>query len=164
MLPENISHDVSLINPDKEPLQYSVLSVGDPNDVDFYFVPLYFGDAFTRPAAELRIGKMKVIVPLDWSILCGDANLGLVEVIEIKHLNDREFDAFLFNPIDGRMPHFEEIELMNTYPDVDWITPKLKSGHLLAVPLTPKPKPLCAFFVRETGRITDNLDITRILP
>jgi len=158
----NRSFDMNALPVQIEDLRYCVLDYSDQNNVDFYFIPLVFLDVFPRPAADLQIGPYRLQVPLDWSIVIADKNFGNVEILEIKHLNDRPFEAFLLNPINGFMPSFEEITIENIFPDVTWNMPKLKYGHILAVPLTDKPAPPCAFFVREIQKLPDQLDITKI--
>ncbi len=66
------------------------------------------------------------------------------------------------NPISGYIPEFEEITIENIFPDVMWTMPKLKYGHILAVPLNDGPRPPCAFFVRETTKLPECLDLTKI--
>jgi hypothetical protein len=100
-------------------------------------------------------------VPLDWSIVIADKNMGTMEVIDLKHINDREFQAFCFNPINGYMPSFYDIDIENIFPNVTWSVPKLKNGHLLAVPLSGS-EPLCAFFLKDVNKIPESLDITKI--
>ena len=130
--------------------------------VDFMFPPVVFLDQFTRPSAEIAIGDYHVHVPLDWSIIIADKNMGCLEIIDIKHINDREFQAFCYNPISGYMPSFPEIEIINIFPDVSWNVPKLANGQLLAIPLNSKPEPPCAFIVRDTNKLPDSLDITKL--
>lgn len=162
MLPEN--EVFSLVNlPDEvDDLQYFVLDYSDQNDVDFKAFPLIFLDIFSRPAADLQIGPYRIMMPLDWSVVIADKDFGYMEIIEIKHLNDRDFDVFCMNPISGYMPEFHEISIQNTFPDFSWSMPKLKFGHLLAVPLTDKPGAPCALFVKDTNKLPDTLDITKI--
>jgi hypothetical protein len=150
-LPENI-----------DDLRYCVLDYSNINDVDFYFIPLIFLDQFPRPSADLLLGKYRIQMPLDWSIVIADKHKGHMEILELKHLNDRPFSAFIMNPINGYMPAFEEITMENIFPDVTWTMPKLKYGHILAIPLNDSPKPPCAFFVRDTNRLPESLDITKI--
>ena len=66
------------------------------------------------------------------------------------------------NPITGYMPDFGEITHLNNFPDVTWNMPKLKYGHILAVPLEAKPNPACAFFVKDVHRLPESLDITKV--
>jgi len=163
LLPENTTFDMTDLPPQVDfDLRYCVLDYSDPKDPDFYFIPLVFVDTFPRPAADLRIGPYRIQMPLDWSVVIADKHLGIMEIVELKHLNDREFDAFAFNPVRGYMPEFHEITIENVFPDLDWYMPKLKFGHILAVPLHNGPNPPCAFFVRDTNRLPDTLDISKI--
>lgn len=126
------------------------------------FPPVVMLDQFTSRAADLRIGKFRVSVPLDWSIIIADKNMGNVEIIDIKHINDRDFQVFCFNPISGYMPSFPDLEIENIYSDVTWTVPKLINGHILAVPLNDDDEPLCALFVKDTNKLPESLDITKI--
>ncbi|RYD66155.1 MAG: hypothetical protein EOP83_05700 [Verrucomicrobiaceae bacterium] len=143
-------------------MRYCVLDYSNQADVDFYYIPLVFLDVFPRPAADLKIGPYRIRMPLDWSIVIADKNFGLVEILELKHLNDREFSAFALNPMKSYMPSFFEITIENVFPDATWHMPRLKYGHILAVPLHDGPDPLCAFFLRDTNKIPESLDITKI--
>ncbi len=155
--------DVDDIPKDAEvDIRYCVLDYSDQKNVDFIFYPLVFLEEFARPAADISLGKYNIQVPLDWSIIIADKNMGSLEIIELKHLNGREFQAFAFNPISGYMPSFFDIEIQNIFPDVSWTVPKLKNGHLLAVPITKGKEPLCVFFVKDTNKLPDHLDITKI--
>jgi hypothetical protein len=144
-------------------LRYCVLDYTDVNNVDYMFIPLLFLESFNMPAVDLRIGEFRVQMPMDWSIVIGDKNSGELEIIELKKLNDRPFQTFAINPISGYMPSFLDIEIINVFPDVKWYFPKLKFGHLLAVPLNTEKKPLCNFIVRDINKIPEILDITQMV-
>lgn len=161
--PENNVYDLTII-PEivEDDLRYCVLDYSNPSDVDFLFVPMIFLDVFTRPSADLRIGRYRVQMPLDWSIVIADKDFGYMEIIELKDLRDRPFEAAIFNPITGFMPDFGEITHLNNFPDVTWNMPKLKYGHILMVPLENKPNPACAFFLKDIHRCPESLDITKI--
>lgn len=162
LLPENHSFDMDVVPDQVDDLRYCVLDYSNQQDVDFFFIPLIFLDVFPRPAADLRIGKWRVQMPLDWSIVIADKDFGHMEILELKHLNDRPFEAFIFNPVNGYMPQFGEISIENVYPDVTWNMPKLKYGHILAVPLEDGDSPACAFFVKDVNRLPESLDISKI--
>ena len=159
----NRSLDMTIVPDEVDDLNYCVLDYSNPDDVDFVFLPLVYLDSFSRPAADLRIGKHRLQMPLDWSIVIADKNLGNVEIIELSQLNDRDFDIFGFNPITSTMPQFHDILIEDTFPDIQWYMPKLANGHLLAVPLTGGDNPTCAFFVRDTNKLPDSLDITKLI-
>lgn len=161
--PNNNVYDMNVI-PDvvDDNFRYCVLDYSNQNDVDLYFIPVVFLEKFSRPAADLKIGPHRIMMPLDWSVVIADKNLGVMEIIELKHLNDREFDVFAFNPISGYIPEFHDISIQNIFPDYSWNMPKLKQGHFLAVPLANVPEPPCAFFVKDTNKLPDTLEITKI--
>jgi hypothetical protein len=140
-LPEEIDED----------LRYGVLDYSNTSEVDYMFVPLVFLESFSCPAAVLRIGKHELKVPLDWSLIIGEPDHGEPEVINVMSLNDRGFSTFVFNPINGYKPEWQRVEV-----------PKLKFGHILAVPLEKKEDPVCAFFLKETNKIPEVLDLNKI--
>jgi len=157
-------------------IRYCVLDYSNQNDVDYLWMPLIFLESFSSPAVDLRIGKYRIQLPLDWSIVIGEKDLGDIEIISLVSINDRAFNAFCFNPLTSYIPEFLEIEIMNVFPDVKWYVPKLKYGHILAVPLrdcTEPPKkdekgrwleygPQVAFCLRDTNKIPDALDIRKL--
>jgi hypothetical protein len=102
-------------------------------------------------------------MPLDWSIVICDKHLGNMEIIELKHLNDRDFEVFVLNPINGYMPQFLDVTIQNVFPDITWNIPKLKRGHILAVPLKEGHSSPCAFFVKDVNKLPDGLDISKVL-
>jgi hypothetical protein len=159
---ENIARSINQIPDNAEDLRYCVLDYSNQHDVDYHFLPLLFLESFHSPCIDIKIGNSSVQMPLDWSVIIGDMNLGDLEVMPLIYLMDKDFDVFCFNPINGFMPKFQRLEIINTWPDVKWFFPKLKNGHLLAVPLDDSPSPLCAFFVKETNKIPDSLDIRKM--
>jgi len=88
---------------------------------------------------------------------------GDLEVMPLVYLMDKDFDVFCFNPINGYMPSFFKLEIINTWPDVKWYFPKLKNGHFLSVPLSDEDGALCVFFVKDVSKILDNIDIRKII-
>jgi hypothetical protein len=160
---DNSTFEMNNIPDEVEDVRYCVLDYSDQQNVDYMFIPLLFLESFNEPAVDLRIGNHRVQMPMSWSIIIGDKNSGDLEIICLKQINDRPFEAFTMNPISGYMPHFQDVEIMNVFPDVKWYFPKLKYGHILAAPLEDKEQPLCAFFVKDTNKIPDSLDITQMV-
>ena len=97
-------------------------------------------------------------MPLDWKVIIGDPEEGELFVISITSLNDRGFSAFLYNPLTGSKPDFAEIDIVDIYQEVKWYFPKIKSGQLLAVPLTNGDNPLCAYFVKDISRQSETIE------
>lgn len=159
---DNVAFELNQLPDEIEDLRYGVLDWSDPKNVDYHFVPLIFMETFHAPAAVLRIGNNVIQVPLDWHVVIGEPDHGDPEVLSIMHINDRGFSAFTFNPISSFRPEFRPIEIINVFQDVRWFTPKLKYGHILAVPLEAGEKPVCAYFVKETNKLPEVLDISKI--
>jgi hypothetical protein len=139
-------------------LRFAVLDNSNPQDPDYFFVPLIFLESFSTPAAVLQIGKHRITMPLDWKVIIGDPEEGELFVISITSLNDRGFSAFLYNPLTGSKPDFAEIDIIDIYQEVKWYFPKVKSGQLLAVPLTNGDNPECAYFVKDISRQSESID------
>lgn len=142
---------------------YCVLDYSDPSNPDYYFIPMFFLEQFSSPAAYLKIGDYKIQVPLEWSIIIGEKHLGDLEVVRIDQVLDKDFSAFVFNPINGYQPKFYKIDVMDVYPDILWHVPKLRNGHILSVPLSNKEEPECIFLVKETNKLPDYLEIMKLV-
>ena len=155
---ENTAYEMNDIPDEVDDLRFAILDNSNPTDPDYFFIPLIFLESFNAPAAVLQIGPYKVKMPLDWKMVIGEAEQGELHVMPITSLNDRGFDAFTFNPLTGGMPEFHNIDIVDIYTEVKWYFPKMKTGQLLAVPLTEGKNPVCAYFVKEISRQCEQLD------
>lgn len=157
LTPENIPFDLNDLPDEIEnDLRFSVLDNSDPNDPDFFMMPLIFLESFNSPAIVMTIAGYQIQMPLDWSIVVGDPESGAdPEVMPLTSINERGFDALIYNPITSFRFDYAPIEIVNIYQDVKWFFPKLRNGHLLTVPLTNKPNPQCAYFVKDVTRATE---------
>lgn len=160
---ENKAFDLNQLPEKVDDLRYCVLDYSDSTAIDYYWYPLIFLDIFSSPCADIKIGPYNIQMPLDWSIVVGDKHLGDLEIMRLIDLNDKDFDAFAINPIKGFMPDFFNIEIVNVFADVKWYFPRLKNGHILALPLTNGDNPMCVFFVKEVGKLPDTLDIRQLV-
>ena len=158
---ENTTYELDDIPETVDDLRYGVLDYTNPKNVDYFFIPLIFLESFYSPAAVLRVGEYTVNVPLDWSIVICDPEVGDPEVVSLMSLNDRGFKTYCFNPISGFRPEFHEIDIIDIYPDVKWYFPKMKPGQLLCTPLIGGNKPMCAYFVKEVSRQSEIVDYTK---
>ena len=153
-LPETIEDDV----------RFSVLDNSDPKNPDFFFVPLIFLESFSAPAMVLDIGGHEVTMPVDWSVAVGCSESGNdLEVLPLTSINDRGFEAFLFNPLKSFKTDFAEIKIVNFYTDVKWYFPKMKNGQLLSIPISEGKNPLCAYFVKDISRQCEIIDFGKLL-
>ena len=153
-LPETIEDDV----------RFSVLDNSDPKNPDFFFVPLIFLESFSAPAMVLDIGGHEVTMPVDWSVAVGCSESGNdLEVLPLTSINDRGFEAFLFNPLTSFKTDFAEIKIVNFYTDVKWYFPKMKNGQLLSVPIREGKNPLCAYFVKDISRQCEVIEYSLLM-
>ena len=142
-LPEQIEDDI----------RFSVLDNSDPKEPDFFFIPLIFLESFSSPAIVMEINGQEISMPLDWHIAVGDSQSGNdVEILPLTSINDRGFEAFIFNPLKSYKPDFAELKVTNFYNDVKWHVPKTKNGQLLSVPIKDGHNPPCAFFIKDNLR------------
>mgnify|MGYP003334910645 FL=1 len=159
---DNTSFDMNNLPDEIDDLRYCVLDYSDPANADYHWVPLVFLESFSAPAAVLKIGEYTIQMPLDWSIIIGEPELGEPEVVPIMSVNDRGFKAFHFNPFTSFRPNFQTIEIVNVFTEIKWYFPKLKFGHILAVPLTDGPNPPCAYFIKETQKVPEVLALDKM--
>ena len=82
-----------------ENLRFAVLDNSNPEEPDFFYIPLIFLESFNAPAAVLEIGPHKIKMPLDWKMLIGEAGQQEMHVLPITSLNDRGFEALLDVPL-----------------------------------------------------------------
>lgn len=145
-------------------MQFGILDNSNPQEPDFYFMPLIYLESFNAPAIVLKIGNNEVTMPIDWCIAVGDSSSAThIEILPLTSLNDRGFDALVFNPISDFRIEFKKIEIVNFYNDVKWYFPKMKVGHLLATPLQNKDQPECAYFVKEISRHSEMIHLDKLL-
>jgi hypothetical protein len=153
-LPDQIEDDI----------RFSVLDNSDPQNPDFFFVPLIFLESFSAPAMVIEIAGKEFTMPVDWSVAVGCSESGNdLEILPLTSLNDRGFEAFLFNPLTSYKTDFAEIKIVNFYQDIKWYFPKMRNGQLLSVPISEGENPLCAFFVKEISRQNEVIDFGMLL-
>lgn len=160
LLINNESYDLTNI-PDEvdDNMRFSVLDNSNPADPDFFFIPLIFLESFNSPAVVLEINGKELTMPLDWCMAVGCSEAGSdLEVLPLTSLNERGFEAFLFNPLTSYQCYFGKIEIVNFYNDVKWYFPKMKNGQLLSMPISDGKDPLCAFFVKDISRQSEVID------
>ena len=147
-----------------EDIRFSVLDNSNPKEPDFFFIPLIFLESFSAPAMVLEIAGKQITMPVDWNIAVGCSESGNdLEILPLTSLNDRGFEAFLFNPLSSYKSEFGDINIVNFYTDVKWYFPKMKNGQLLSVPITDGDKPLCAFFVKDISKQCEVIEYSKLL-
>ena len=148
----------------EEDIRFSVLDNSNSDDPDFYFIPLIFLESFSAPAIVMEINGNEIMMPIDWHIAVGDSETNNdLEILPLTSLNDRGFQAFLFNPVKSYKADYAEVKILNFYNDVKWYFPKLKNGQLLTVPLSEGHNPECAFFVKDISRQMELIDYGKLI-
>lgn len=158
---DNIKYDLSTLPEEIEDLRFAILDNSNPQNVDYFYIPLIFLESFNSPALVLRIGNRTIKMPLDWQILIGEPDLGDLETLPLTSINDRGFKAFEFNPINGFRPSFLDIEILDVYHDVTWYAPRLKNGQFLCVPIDDGASPRCVYFVKEISKNCEIIDFNQ---
>ena len=162
---DNVCYKLSNL-PDQidEEIHFSVLDNSDAKNPDFFFIPLIFIESFSSPAIVMEINGKEIMMPVDWCMAVGDSTSGNdLEILPLTSINDRGFEAFLFNPLSSFKFDFGDIQITNFYNDVKWYFPKMKNGQLLSVPIEDGPSPLCAYFVKDISRQSEVIDYTNLL-
>ena len=160
---ENVTYDLNAVPNEVDDLQYCVLDCTNPKALDYFFIPLIFLESFNAPAVILDIGGQQIEMPMDWSILVGEKELGICEMVPLTSLNDRGFEAFVHNPFSGYTHEFKEVKIVNVFQEVKWYFPKLKNGHVLTMPVKAGSKPSCVFFAKELNQIPDQIQVGDLL-
>ena len=105
---DNTSYNLNNL-PDEleEDLRFSVLDNSDIDNPDFFFIPLIFLESFSSPAIVMDVAGNEVMMPVDWHMAVGDSNTGNdLEILPLTSLNDRGFEAFLFNPLKSYQANY----------------------------------------------------------
>ncbi len=140
--------------------RFAILDNSNPAEPDFFFQPLIFLESFNSPAIVLKIDGKEIAMPIEWYIAVGDSSCACdIEILPLTSLNSRGFEALVFNPLTSYRVEFKPIEIINFYNDVKWYFPKMRSGHLLATPLSVGANPDCSYFIKE---ITRNSEIIKL--
>ncbi len=156
---DNVTYDLNAVPNEVDDLQYCVLDCTNPKSLDYFYIPLIFLESFNAPAVILDIGGQQIEMPMDWSIMIGEKELGICEMIPLTSLNDRGFECFASNPFSGYIHQFIEVKIVNVFQEVKWYFPKLKNGHILTMPLNAGAKPNCVYFAKELNQIPDSIQV-----
>ena len=112
---------------------FSVLRFKDPKNPDFFFDSLDHIEEFSSYSTKLSIGPYEMFAPLHWSILCSD--MEYVQTIPLAEFSGRDFYAFCLNPIDGYMPEYHKVRIVEIYSNNTWSSPPVQDKDMLVVPI-----------------------------
>ena len=159
---DDTSFELNTLPEEINDMRFTILDNSNPDEPDFFYIPLIFLESFTSPALVLKIGDYKIKMPVDWEIVIGEDEIGDLESLPLTSINDRDFKAFQFNSLSAHRPTFELIEILDVYSEVNWYAPKLKNGQFLAVPIESGPKPKCVYFIKEVSRNCEVIDYSKV--
>ena len=159
---DNVCFPMTDVPDEVDDLRFAVLDNSNPEDPDYFFIPLIFLESFNSPALVLKIGQDTIKMPLDWCMLIGEPDHGDLEVLSLTSINDRGFKAFTFNPLSDYKPEFRDVEIVDVQQEVRWCFPKMKQGQMLAVKLNNGTKPNSAYFVKEVTRNNEIVDVGKV--
>ena len=163
LLDTNTKYNLENLPEEVDDLRFAILDNSNPANVDYHYIPLIFLESFNAPALVLKIGDKQIKMPVDWQILIGEKEHGDLETLPLTSVNDRGFNAFVFNPLSSVKLDFLPMEIVDIYHDVTWYAPRLKNGQFLCVPIEDGPKPRCAYFVKEISRNCEIVDVSQVL-
>lgn len=157
LTPENTAFQVDQVVDVIPKEMYCVLDLSNIDDSDYYFHKILHVVSFSSMGAELKIGDNRVVVPLNWQILLGEEDSGMMEVSTIENLlNIKDPKAFVYNPVKSMYPRFEPVQVVNLFTlTTRWQMPILQKKNLLVVPLRSGSNPPCAMFADENDKIGD---------
>lgn len=162
---ENTSYNLDTI-PDyiEDDIRFNVLDNSNVEEPDFFFMPLIFLESFSAPAMVLQIRDKQIMMPVNWYIAVGCSESGNdLEILPLTSINDRGFEAFLFNPLSSYKTEFGKIDIVNFYTEIKWYAPRTKPNQLLSVPITTGKNPLCAYFIKDITRQNEIIDYSKLL-
>jgi len=158
---DNTAYNLDTLPEEIDDMRFAILDNSDPNNPDYFYIPLIFLESFTSPALVLRIGDKQIKMPLDWQVLIGEEDLGDLESLPLTSLNDRDFKVYQYNSLKSYAPTFLPIEIVDVYNEVSWYAPKLKNGQYLAVPLSDGENPECVYFIKDVSRNCEVVDYNK---
>jgi hypothetical protein len=152
----NTPVDLNLI-PNQVDMNFWVFD-NSANAKDYFCVPLIMLESFYSPTIKLRLTmdnsrhnptNFFLNVPSDYQILIGEPTHGDLEINPITSLSGRHFKAYSLNPMSSFRPEYLHIEVEDVLPTIKWFMPKIKTGQIIAIPLTSEYKSNCVYIVRD---------------
>lgn len=152
---------ISLYIKDEKDIMFFVLDLETENDYDFKCFPLKYMEKRNVNLVELMIDEKYLLrMPVNWYILIGDkVSYDKLEFISVQDIMTEEHTCFSINPITSYIPKWMSIKAINMYPNIEWISPKLKNHHYLVYPLSEGSSPNCIIVCPETNKVNVSLDI-----
>ena len=157
LTPENKVFDMNTVGDFIPDAMYCSLNLTTLKDADYYFHNILGTVNFSSIAAELQIGDYTTQVPINWQILIGDDETGMVETVRVDDLlsiNDPY--AFVYNPITSKYIKFLPVKVKNIFTiNIRWQIPMIGKSNMLVLPIEYKESPNCIMIADEIDRFPE---------
>ena len=157
LTPENKVFDMNTVGDYAPEEMFCSLNLSSLKDADYFFHNIMSTVNFSAIAAEIQIGDFTTQLPINWQILLGDDDSGMIETASIDDLMSlKDPHAFVYNPISSKYVSFVPIKVKNIFTiNVRWQIPLLAKSNMLAVPIEYGNKPACIFVADDIDRFPD---------
>lgn len=147
---DNKTFDLNRINSElTESVHYGVFDYSDKSNPDYFFRPLSMVETFNAVTIQYQIGRHRIMLPQEWSIVLADPETGDVELIPADEINVRGFHALIFNPLRMGLHTYQPLSPVDVFTDVSWTVPRLGFHNFLLMPLENKTSPDCILIINE---------------
>lgn len=137
---------------------------GSKDEYDFKCLPLKYIEKTITNAVEVVINDQYIMrIPINWYILCGDKIFyENIEFINIQNIMNEEYNCISINPLSSYIPKWYSLKIINMFPNIEWISPKVKNEQYIVYPLSEKENPDCIIISPEQNKNNVILDISDI--
>lgn len=145
-------------------LYFCVLDFAKPKTPDYQFKKCVVIETYDAPIARLRVGPFEAAIPWRWSVMITYTDQA--EVITVRDLIGRDYEAFCINPLSGYMPERLPIRYIGCYESA-WTCPRAQKHEMFAIPIgTPKftaderkRGPIC-LLAGENLKVPETIDVS----
>ena len=104
--------------------------------MDFTLAPLLVLEEIVAPTIELCIEGFRFSLPANWNMLVVDVDTMQLDVIEIKDLAGKEFNALIYGPNASRH-ELATVSVTDYFPNHHNVGPSLYRHQMLCHPIAP---------------------------
>lgn len=142
-------------------LYFCVLDFAKPKTPDYQFKKCVALETYDAPIARLKIGPFEAAIPWKWSVMISYADQA--EVITVRDLIGRDYEAFCLNPLSGYMPERLPIRYAGCY-ESSWTCPRTQRHEMLAIPIGAarvgaRKGPIC-LLAGENLKVPETIDVS----
>lgn len=108
--------------------------VFDMQILDFTLTQLMVLEEIIAPTAEININGFAFPVPTTWNILVVDTETQMLDLVQVKKVAGKDFNAFTFGPNKSRH-EAARISVSNYWPNKHNVGPSLQKHQMLCHPI-----------------------------